>query len=616
MPHESTSGCPIRRWRLGNFKSVEEADLELAPLTVLVGANSSGKSSLLQSILLISQAAQEGTSSWLPLNGSLVELGDIQDVIFAGKASSDEPHPVRKRKMQFRVGAEFDLGSFGRNAGPSMPFAGDGCALWEAEFGPVPRGKGLGVAQLAATKLILRLGGADEDWSFETTGTRRKELELGGGGRYLNDHGEVLPFKGKLNQHFAHGGRTARYRATPTERRLEERKTAGLVQSAGVPTQFLFEFDRTQFQAREVLDRLERESFRRAHPDQFEQAEQLAPQELKKAIAEVARSIVVQLQEGPQTLHRPIAKMSPELARLLIGLTSHQKEKIIATVQKAVSKGEKVLGPLDRRPGIPSGLERLGFSISSFMARNVRYLGPLREDPRIVYLPTPGEREGKVGKKGEKAVALLHAHGEDEILCFDPDRSPYRCTLAEGVKHWLHLFGIAEAIDTELRPRLGLEPHLNLPDVDRSLDMTAVGVGVSQIFPVLVMGLHSPPGSVLLMEQPELHLHPALQQKLGDFLLACSRSGRQLIVETHSDHLISRLRRRIAEDESNELQQYLAVIFAERHDGRTSYRRVEVNRYGGIDEWPQGFFDQAAKESQLILRAGLAKKKQDSGLSR
>lgn len=68
----------------------------------------------------------------------------------------------------------------------------------------------------------------------------------------------------------------------------------------------------------------------------------------------------------------------------------------------------------------------------------------------------------------------------------------------------------------------------------------------------------------------------------------------------------------MAEDESNTLQDSLAIIFAERHEGRTTYRPVEVNRFGGIEEWPKGFFDQAAKESQYILRAGLDKKKRES----
>jgi predicted ATPase len=193
------------------------------------------------------------------------------------------------------------------------------------------------------------------------------------------------------------------------------------------------------------------------------------------------------------------------------------------------------------------------------------------------------------------------------------DGGTERVPLREAVDHWLEAFGLARAIETLYRPRLGLEPQIVMPEVARPLDMTAVGVGVSQILPVLVMGLHSEPGSVLLMEQPELHLHPAMQQKLGDFLLACARSGRQVIVETHSDHLVTRLRRRIAEDDSDAVLNLVGLVFTERRDGRTSFSHLEPNRFGGFDDWPEGFFDESSTDSQRLLEAGIRKRRSNRG---
>ncbi|MCP4902051.1 MAG: DUF3696 domain-containing protein [bacterium] len=622
MTTEQDQAFPIRRWKLKNFKSVEEADLELAPLTVLVGANSSGKSSLLQSILLIAQAAQDGPSPWLPLNGALVELGDVQDVIFAGKPPGEVRQSSGKKSKQFQIGAEFDLDASAR---PGFHLPGpegrenNTRISWEAIFGSTTRGKDLGAAGLSSAKLVLEVCGEDEEWSYETKGSRRKELEIFSGGRYASGLGEILPLRGVISEFPRDHRRRTRRSARGFGSGPDVRNTAGLVQVGGVPLQHFFEVDRVDFEVREILERLERQHVRRSLPSRREKYESLDAKARKRIETEIALAIVKVLEASEATGARrgPVIKRSRELTQFFMDLSNHQTKRILKLVLKTYGKGEKVLAPADRGPGYSYGIEWVGGALAGFIARNVRYLGPLREDPRVVYPPTPGESEGKVGNKGERAVALLHAHGNDEIACFFHDDQPqHRCTLAEGVKHWLHFFGIAEAIETELRPRLGLEPHLNLPDVDRTLDMTAVGVGVSQIFPVLVMGLHSRPGSVLLMEQPELHLHPALQQRLGDFLLACARSGRQLIVETHSDHLISRLRRRIAEDDSNQLHKSLSIVFTERNEGSTSYRRVEVNRFGGIEEWPQGFFDQAAKESQLILRAGLAKKKQESEQSR
>ncbi|WP_162528596.1 AAA family ATPase [Mycolicibacterium sp. CBMA 361] len=96
-------------------------------------------------------------------------------------------------------------------------------------------------------------------------------------------------------------------------------------------------------------------------------------------------------------------------------------------------------------------------------------------------------------------------------------------------------------------------------DANLDLDLTSVGTGVSQVLPVLVMCLQAPPGSLLLIEQPELHLNPAVQQKLADFLLAIAASGRQLLVETHSDYLITRLRLRTAKDPTEDTRNRIAI---------------------------------------------------------
>ena len=146
-------------------------------------------------------------------------------------------------------------------------------------------------------------------------------------------------------------------------------------------------------------------------------------------------------------------------------------------------------------------------------------------------------------------------------------------------------------------------------EINKKVDLTNVGVGVSQLVPVVVR-LLSEPGAVVLLEQPELHLHPAVQQRLADFLLACAKSGRQLIVETHSEYLVSRLRLRIAQDMEDRLLSMVSFIFVERDkQGQTHYNVVSPNRFGGLDpEAPKGFFDQTPQESQDILRAAIKKK--------
>jgi predicted ATPase len=126
-----------------------------------------------------------------------------------------------------------------------------------------------------------------------------------------------------------------------------------------------------------------------------------------------------------------------------------------------------------------------------------------------------------------------------------------------------------------------------------------------------VLCLLAKPGSLVLLEQPELHLHPAVQQRLGDFLLACARSGRQLLVETHSEYLIARLRFRAVEDRTDRTRDQFTVVFAKRDDrGRTRFESAFANRYGAID-WPPGFFDQSQEESRRIVTEAVERRREE-----
>jgi predicted ATPase len=148
-----------------------------------------------------------------------------------------------------------------------------------------------------------------------------------------------------------------------------------------------------------------------------------------------------------------------------------------------------------------------------------------------------------------------------------------------------------------------------------SAELNAVGVGVSQVLPVVMQCLLAQPGdSMVIVEQPELHLHPRLEQTLADFFLACVRSGRQILIETHSEHLVNRLRLRIAEDMSDEVSSLVKVVFAEQRDGVTSYREPGIDQYGNTEfgdadqDWPEGFLDLTLDEARRLLKAANERK--------
>jgi hypothetical protein len=239
------------------------------------------------------------------------------------------------------------------------------------------------------------------------------------------------------------------------------------------------------------------------------------------------------------------------------------------------------------------------------LVERLEYLGPIRSDPRPFY---PAEETPDIGPRGEATVPYLLRHQSDQVryaLSLTGDLR--EATLLEATNDWLQ--------------RMNVTPHLTIEPVEsivytaalesisastHPVNLAQVGFGVSQLLPVLVMGLKNPTDGMLLLEQPEIHLHPRLQGELAEFLLCVARAGKTVIVETHSDHLINRLRRCIAEDETGTLSQLVNVLFV--HSGTPdnpgSYvEPLEIDESGEIINWPDDFLTEAAQEAFAILRA-------------
>lgn len=128
------------------------------------------------------------------------------------------------------------------------------------------------------------------------------------------------------------------------------------------------------------------------------------------------------------------------------------------------------------------------------------------------------------------------------------------------------------------------------------LDSSDVGVGISQVLPIVV-GAVLPGGSVVALEQPELHIHPAMQVALGDLFIEGAKSrGMSFLIETHSEHLILRLMRRIREGAAGSAQ--IGVVFVEAVDDRRRFVELRIDEEGDfIDEWPGGFFEESFRET-------------------
>lgn len=235
-------------------------------------------------------------------------------------------------------------------------------------------------------------------------------------------------------------------------------------------------------------------------------------------------------------------------------------------------------------------------SIRSFF-RGIKYLGPLRERPRGTYDYDADSDPSYVGKFGQNLPYILTHFKDVEIEAPLPDGNIQMIPFGEALMTWLNYLNIADEVFTDTEH--GIE--LNIIDKGVKAKIFNVGVGVSQVLPVLVMGLLSEEDDLLLYEQPELHLHPFAQSKLIDFFVGLIKCGRQIIIETHSEYFLHRLRYLILDERVSEEQ--VGVQFFEKGPKEVNVRKGELSSEGDF-KYPKNFKD----ATEDLIRDILGKK--------
>ncbi|MGK5556724.1 DUF3696 domain-containing protein [Actinomadura kijaniata] len=228
----------------------------------------------------------------------------------------------------------------------------------------------------------------------------------------------------------------------------------------------------------------------------------------------------------------------------------------------------------------------------------VRYLGPYRQrPPRYVRLPSRLPRE--VGSMGENAAAMLasdHARGDRELI------AKVNELLGHSLAGWqfeIETQGATYAVNLR-----------SLEDPALSVNILDSGTGVAQVLPLLVqqaqdMTEASEDDVLQVIEEPELHLHPAFHPLLADLFIIAARQGSRFLVETHSETLLLRLRRRIAEWKIH--PDDVAIYFVDHHDGASHARRIQVDELGNLDYWPSGIFSEDFEETKALAEAQFAR---------
>ena len=240
-------------------------------------------------------------------------------------------------------------------------------------------------------------------------------------------------------------------------------------------------------------------------------------------------------------------------------------------------------------------VEDLSLSIRREL-EGIRYLGPLRRKPERDYAWNKS-KPGDVGSDGRGAVDALLASallkGEEQNV------------VIAGVSHWLNRMKIADRLEVRQQGRSNRYELLIHRD-GTACNLRDVGIGVSQVLPVLVVAYFAPQGSTIILEEPEIHLHPLAQSVLAELFVEVSNARNvQFIVETHSEHIFRRMQTLIAGQKIKPTD--AAMYFVEREGPSAKVRALEVDDLGRVKNWPPEFFGDALGEMREQTRIAMAR---------
>lgn len=247
----------------------------------------------------------------------------------------------------------------------------------------------------------------------------------------------------------------------------------------------------------------------------------------------------------------------------------------------------------------------LGYGLTSLL-RSLYYLGPLRANPHRIYAWS-GAEPPDMGRTGELVVdAILASRQRDRAVTLQPNDKVVVEEYVAGWLKWLRLvhdFRVEQMADGRRVFEVKVQKSVASPEVL----LADVGFGVSQILPVLTLCFYAPFGSTVILDHPDIHLHPSAQAGLADVFIDAWKQRRvQVLFESHSEHLLRRLQRRIAEEEIG--QDDVALFFCSTDEsGASTLSRLEVDQFGNISNWPEHFFGDQFGEIAKMSDAALAR---------
>ncbi len=633
----SNEAAVFQNCTLEHFKSVyDRITLPLARLTIFAGANSSGKSTVIQSLLLTTQTVQNPVRSRsIVLNGHILKMGEFDDVLSHGAET-------KTISLGFSLAVPPEA-SFARGAsyvGHNLQIQSVECEFSFSASASKEDGVGFRRLQPRLESSHIRVRGATDEQQDVDITLLRSHLPVGERLHSLRVAPESVTSQELSSLEYEAQAQTSLNSIRGYYPLPRSSRAVGASLLHFIPSMLSVVYDTVDHQQERVIQLLTAAA---SGPDYY--YDTWSPSELSTEISadvlERLRPVVMPI------IHEYVSESDAQRSLNMFGggTSSSKLEKLDAkfTIEQLLSfvrsmplrdrrqivarfaerENDIRLAIRGHRPAhydlamvpLPPMLEG-GVNITAqFFARYVKYLGPLRDEPKPVYPLAGGADPRDIGYRGEHTAAVLETYRNAAVTYLPPgssgsvSRVPRNASLHEAVLDWLQYMGIADDVKTADLGKLGHDLKVSAGAGEIVHDLTHVGVGVSQVLPILVLALLADPGSTLIFEQPELHLHPRVQTRLADFFVSLATLDKQCLVETHSEYLINRLRFLAAVAEDDNVSLSTLLYFVERDKAHSHYRPIRINQFGVIDDWPSGFFDESEELAASILKAGAAKRR-------
>lgn len=623
----------LKSWLTQNFKPIiDSGELKLAPVTVLAGRNSSGKSSLIQSILMIAQTLSSRVldRALLP-TGPIIQLGTFEDIL-------SEQTNLRTLVVGFELEMEKEKTRVRLRQADGRVVAGLSRNVKSAKVLSIFRSassNGASTSAIEASKVNVENVSLEvvtflHRYTQSSLSEKEREILVEFGvdiQRMLPDETETF-LKDILRECLS----LVPYPPQETNY-LGTFKPKNIFPNTHVPIPSLVAFSHflpNRLIGKYIIEERRKLDLTRAInlaldlslTDKliFEMADDFdfdvpVPNNLKEALFDFSKKEDFQVLFSGETFRDLISwcnslklgrkkAVRSKLREILIQGILGDSPQIDAENDKGTEALEAVTNNI-----YVEHLERAVEQIVQFFTSKIRYLGPLRADPQAAQKFAPSSELDDVGAKGEFAAAVYDANQNARIQWYNPSRERIeQSTLKIALDTWARYLGVAHEIKIQMAGQSGVSWQVVHREGHKALPLTAVGVGISQILPILVMGLLAPNNTLLIVEQPELHLHPSVQARLGDFFMGLAKCSKQCLIETHSENLVSQLRWHIVEAGGQEKSDCLIYFVDQDEQGAARFNSIEIAPNGNILNWPDGFFDETMLQEDRITAASVKKR--------